>query len=46
LNQTFYRLRLVVLLALTTGMRISEVFCLKWSDLLFKEELTAVSAPC
>ena len=32
-NQTFYRLRLLVLAALTTGMRIAEVFALKWSDL-------------
>jgi integrase len=43
-NQTFYRLRLIVLLALTTGMRVSEIFGLKWSDLLFKEELIAVGA--
>jgi integrase len=43
-NQTFYRLRIVVLLALTTGMRIAEVFGLKWSDLLFSEELIAVGA--
>jgi integrase len=43
-NQTFYRLRLIVLLALTTGMRIAEVFGLKWSDLLFNEELIAVGA--
>ena len=44
LNQTFYRLRLIVLVALTTGMRIAEVFGLKWSDLLFNEELIAVGA--
>ena len=43
-NQTFYRLRLIVLLALTTGMRVSEVFGLKWGDLLFSEELIAVGA--
>ena len=44
INQTFYRLRLIVLVALTTGMRIAEVFGLKWSDLLFNEELIAVGA--
>ena len=44
INQTFYRLRLIVLLALTTGMRIAEVFGLKRSDLLFGEELIAVGA--
>jgi integrase len=43
-NQTFYRLRLIVLVALTTGMRIAEIFGLKWSDLLFNEELIAVGA--
>jgi len=44
LNQTFYRLRLLVLIALTTGMRVSEVFALKWSDVLYREELLAVRA--
>ena len=39
INQTFYRLRLIVLIALTTGMRIAEIFALKWSDLLYGEEL-------
>lgn len=29
-NQTFYRLRLLVLIALTTGMRIAEIFALTW----------------
>jgi integrase len=42
INQTFYRLRLLVLIALTTGMRIAEIFALKWSDVLFREELIAV----
>jgi integrase len=44
INQTFFRLRLIVLVALTTGMRIAEIFGLKWSDLLYKEELIAVRA--
>src|SRR5712692_6501087 len=44
INQTFFRLRLIVLTALTTGMRISEVFGLKWDDLLYKEELIVVRA--
>ena len=44
INQTYYRLRLVVLIALTTGMRRSEIFALQWSDLLFREGLIAVRA--
>ena len=44
INQTFFRLRLIVLIALTTGMRIAEIFGLKWSDLLYREELIAVRA--
>ena len=43
-NQTFFRLRLIVLIALTTGMRIAEIFGLTWSDVLYKEELIAVRA--
>ena len=42
INQTFYRLRLLVLIALTTGMRIAEIFALKWIDILYREELIAV----
>ncbi len=42
INQTFYRLRLLVLIALTTGMRIAEIFALKWSDVLSRESLIAV----
>ena len=42
INQTFYRLRLLVLIALTTGMRISEIFALTWSDVLYREGLIAV----
>ena len=44
INQTFFRSRLIVLTALTTGMRISEIFGLKWNDLRYKEELIAVSS--
>jgi len=43
-NQTFFRLRLIVLTALTTGMRVAEIFGLRWSDLLYREELIAVRA--
>ena len=31
-----------MLIALTTGMRIAEVFALKWGDVRYKEELIAV----
>ena len=44
INQTFYRLRLIVLVALTTGMRSAEIFGLGWSDVLYREELIAVRA--
>jgi integrase len=44
INQTFLRLRLIVVVALTTGMRIAEIFGLNWGDLLYKEELIAVLA--
>lgn len=33
---------MVVLIALTTGMRSSEIFGLKWSDVMFSEGLLAV----
>ena len=44
INETFFRLRLIVLIALTTGMRIAEIFGLKWPDVMYKEELIAVRA--
>jgi integrase len=44
INQTYYRLRLIVLIALTTGMRIAEIFGLKWADLMYGEGLIAVRA--
>ncbi len=42
INQTFHRLRLVVLTALTTGMREAEIFGLERSDVLYREQLIAV----
>lgn len=42
INQTFFRLRLIVLIALTTGMRMAEVFGLTWSDVRYDEGLIAV----
>jgi integrase len=44
INETFLRLRLIVLVALTTGMRIAEIFGLKWTDLFYGEGLIAVRA--
>ena len=44
INKTFYRLRLIVLIALTTGMRASEIFSLGWPDVLYNEGLIAVRA--
>ena len=43
-NETFFKLRLIVLVALTTGMRVSEIFGLKWSDVQYREGLIAVRA--
>ena len=42
INQTFYRLRLLMLIAVTTGMRIAEIFALTWNDVLYREGLIAV----
>jgi integrase len=42
INRTFYRLRMIVLIALTTGMRMAEIFGLVWSDLRYREHLIAV----
>jgi integrase len=42
INKTFFRLRMVVLIALTTGMRSSEIFGLKRTDVMFSEGLLAV----
>jgi integrase len=44
INQTFYRLRLLVLIALTTGMRIAEIFALTWDDIRYREGVIAVRA--
>jgi site-specific recombinase XerD len=43
-NKTFCRLRMIVLIALTTGMRMSEIFGLKGSDAMYNEGLLAVRA--
>jgi len=44
INKTFYRLRLIVLIAVTTGMRVAEIFGLGWSDVMYGEGLLAVRA--
>ena len=44
INKTFYRLRLIVLIAVTTGMRVSEIFGLGWADVKYSEGLLAVRA--
>ncbi len=44
LNQTVHRMRLIVLIAVTTGMRASEIFGLCWSDVMYGEGLFAVRA--
>jgi len=43
-NQRISRLRLIALTALTTGMRLGEIFALKWSDILYTDGLIAVRA--
>lgn len=44
LNRTIQRMRLIVLIAATTGMRASEIFGLCWSDVMYGEGLLAVRA--
>jgi integrase len=44
INKTFYRLRLIVLIAVTTGMRASEIFALRRTDVMYDEGLLAVRA--
>ena len=44
INQTFFRLRLIVLIAVTTGTRAAEIFGLRWSDVMYNEGLIAVRA--
>jgi integrase len=44
LNKTNGRLRLIVLIAVSTGMRASEIFGLLWSDVMYSEGLLAVTA--
>ena len=43
-NKTNCRLRMIVLVAVTTGMRASEIFGLRWSDVMYNEGLLAVRA--
>jgi len=43
-NRTIQRMRLIVLIALTTGMRQAEIFGLCWPDIMFSEGLIAVRA--
>jgi integrase len=44
LNKTNLRLSLLVLIGVTTGMRMMEIFGLRWSDVMFDEGLLAVRA--
>jgi integrase len=43
-NKTYFRLRVIVLIAVTTGMRMSEIFGLMWSDVMYNEGLLAERA--
>jgi integrase len=44
INQTNLRMRLIVLIAVSTGMRSAEVHRLHWSDVMYDQELIAVKA--
>jgi integrase len=44
INKTNLRLRLLVLMAVGTGMRRGEIFRLQWSDIRCSEGLIAVNA--
>ena len=43
-NQTNLRMRLIVLIAVSTGMRSAEIHRLRWSDVMYSEGLLAVRA--
>jgi integrase len=43
-NQTNLRMRLIVLIAVSTGMRSAEIHRLRWSDVMYSEGLIAVRA--
>jgi len=42
INQTNLRMRLIVLIALSTGMRSTEIHRLQWSDVMYNQGLVAV----
>jgi integrase len=42
INQTNLRMRLIVLIALSTGMRSTEIHRLQWSDVMYNQGLIAV----
>jgi integrase len=44
LNQTNLRMRLIVLIAISTGVRSAEVHRLRWSEVLYSKGLIAVTA--
>jgi integrase len=44
INRTNLRLRLLVLIAVATGMRRGEIFRLEWADILYSEGLIVVRA--
>ena len=44
INVTYNRLRMIVLLALMTGMRQGEILLLEWDDIHYREEILAVRA--
>ena len=43
-NQTNLRMRLIVLIAISTGMRSAEIHSLRWPDVMYREKLIAVRA--
>jgi integrase len=44
INRTFFRLRLIVLIALASGMRMAEIFGLQWSDIFYSENVMTARA--
>jgi integrase len=44
INQTNLRMRLIVLIAVSTGIRSTEIHRLRWSDAMYSEGLLAVRA--
>ncbi len=44
LNRTIHRMRVIIFIDVTTGMRAAEIWGLLWTDIMYAEGLIAVRA--